>query len=156
MSSLEIRILNSSDVETHVRLRSDFVRDMFLGGEGLDWTGLEETARQWMVSHLQDGTYLSYAAFLDGSVVSSAGVLLYTLPPLPQRPNRTVGHILNFYTYPKFRRRGYGTALLEYLKTDAPKRGITRLFLNAAPMGEPLYRKAGFVEQAETALVLAL
>jgi hypothetical protein len=33
---------------------------------------------------------------------------------------------------------------------------LRRLFLNAAPMGEPLYSEAGFVEQDEKALILEL
>jgi ribosomal protein S18 acetylase RimI-like enzyme len=83
-------------------------------------------------------------------------MLLYTLPPLPGRPDRLVGHILNFYTYPEFRRQGHGAALIAHIKADAPLRGIARLFLNAAPMGERLYRRAGFVEQGEKALILTL
>jgi GNAT superfamily N-acetyltransferase len=83
-------------------------------------------------------------------------MLLYTLPPLPGSLDRRIGHVLNFFTYPPFRRRGFGQRLLEFIKADATGRKIVRLFLNAAPMGEPLYRKAGFVEQHEKALVLEL
>lgn len=139
-----------------MRQRVDFIRDMFLGAPGTDEERFYETTRQWMTLRLREKRYIVYTAHADETEVSCAGILLYDLPPVPNRPQRQVGHILNFYTYPKFRRRGYGAALIEHIKEDAPRHNITRLFLNAAPMGESIYRKAGFAEQHEKALILEL
>ena len=156
MSDLTIAILSPDDVEAHVQLRGDFVRDMLLNVDGLDWNHFFAETRHWVERHLNEKSYLTYVGYLNGTPAAFASLMLYTLPPLPGRPTRLVGHLLNFYTYPDFRRRGFGTALIKHIKADAPKRGIHRLFLNAAPMGERLYRRAGFVEQAEKALVLEI
>lgn len=156
MPPLEISVVDPKDIETHVQLRTDFIRDMLPGAPGIDWTGFFNSTRQWVETHIREKKYLTYAGCLDGKIATFAGILLYTLPPLPGRPNRKVGHVLNFLTYPAFRKQGLGTQLIEHIKVDAPTRGITRLFLNAAPMGERIYRRAGFIEQSEKALILEL
>ncbi len=155
-SELTIAILDPNDIETHLQMRQDFIREMMFIIPDANREAFDLATRKWMETHLREGRYIGYAAYLDGVSVAAAGMLLYTLPPLPHALDRRVGHILNVFTDEPYRRRGFASRLLEFIKADAKRRGIVRLFLNAAPMGEPIYRKAGFEEQHEKALVLEL
>ncbi len=117
---------------------------------------LAEVTRDWIEPRLAAGQYWGYLGALGGEVVTAAGLLIHDLPPLPLEHRRRQGHVLNVWTEPEHRRRGYSRTLLEYLIGDARSHGLWRLFLNATPSGEQLYRELGFSEQKEPALVLLL
>ena len=101
-----------------------------------------------------------YTGFLglspENDIICTAGLLIYDLPPLESEYCRKIGHILNFYTKPKYRKKGFGTALMEFIKTSSKESGINRLFLNATDMGLGLYQKAGFTDPCCRAMVYDL
>lgn len=115
-----------------------------------------ETYATYLQQQLQRGCFVGYLGFVDGQPACVAGLLLYDLPPLLHQRQRKLGHVLNFYTLPAHRNQGHGTALMQFIVADARRRGLDRLFLNATAMGEPLYRKFGFVDSSPTALQLDL
>ena len=54
------------------------------------------------------------------------------------------GHIDCSYTHPKFQRLGVASALYGYLETQAKKRGINRLYVEASHVAKPFFEKLGF------------
>jgi GNAT superfamily N-acetyltransferase len=50
-------------------------------------------------------------------------------------------------TVPGTRRHGVATALTRYMLREAARNGYSQMVLQATTMGEPVYRKLGFIEQ---------
>ncbi len=153
---ITFRTSTPEDFDLLVELRLAFV---FEGQTPLA-AGEFQQAKQAYITYLREqlsrDSFVGYLGFLDAQPVCVAGLLLYDLPPLRHRLRRRIGHVLNFYTLPEHRKKGYGTALMQFIAEDARKRGLDRLFLNATAMGEPLYRNFGFAESTATALQLDL
>jgi ribosomal protein S18 acetylase RimI-like enzyme len=57
-----------------------------------------------------------------------------------------VGELVHIGTHPAHRGRGLGTAATVAVADELARRGADVLSLQATPMGEPIYRRLGFVE----------
>lgn len=53
--------------------------------------------------------------------------------------------LLDLATHPSYQRRGIGSSLVSYGIQKAEKE-VVRVYLSAAPMGVPVYKKLGFKE----------
>jgi len=73
-------------------------------------------------------------------------LLIYNYPPLFSSTYRKIGHVLNFYTRPQYRNKGYGIGLMEYVKQQTKKINIYKLDLSATKAGYPVYQKCGFLD----------
>ena len=92
----------------------------------------------------------------NGEIICTAGLLIYYLPPLNIEKYRKIGHILNFYTKPAYRKKGIGLKLMNYIKDTAVNEKIDRLVLNSTKMGFSMYKKAGFIEPKDKAMIIDL
>lgn len=85
---------------------------------------------------LKDGNF-GVVATEDGRVAAYVGVI--SVPP--------EGEITNVATHPDFRRRGFASDVLEFLKKEAVERGIDSLYLEVRrsnASARALYEKTGF------------
>lgn len=90
------------------------------------------------LSRLGPGETVVLGAFADGAVVGKA--IVHASPP----PEPVAG-IYDMGVVPAARRRGIGAALTARAAVRARTLGCALAVLNATPMGEPVYRRAGFV-----------
>ncbi|MCC7261799.1 MAG: GNAT family N-acetyltransferase [Candidatus Latescibacteria bacterium] len=150
------RTSTQEDFDLLVELRLAFMLEGKDPPAAAEYQQAKEAYAAYLRDQLGHGCYVGYLGFVAGQPACVAGLLLYDLPPLLHRLRRKLGHVLNFYTLPAHRHQGYGTALMQFIVEDARRRGLDRLFLNATAMGEPLYRKFGFVDSSPTALQLDL
>lgn len=141
------------DLELLVKMRMDFILDLHPSDNPQEIKEAEERNRAYLKRLIEKNGYIGFVGFIDVQPVCCSGLLLYHLPPLIGSLERWQGHVLNFFTYPEHRGKGYGKALMEFMITAAKAKGINRLFLNATSMGEPVYRKCGFVEPEEKAMI---
>ncbi len=146
MDGLTFRKANPDELDLLVKARVDYClrehadigkaeRDRFCAG-----------VREWTERHVAKGDYVGYYGYLNGELACFAGLLLIELPPIVPDANRTQGYVLSFFTYPRFRRRGIGNELMQYMIHDAKAMGIPKLVLIATDDGVPVYRKNGFAE----------
>lgn len=153
--NLEIRAVFGEELEALADMRVRFVQDLRPEVKA-DVEGIRAAIRQYLTDHLAQKRYVGYLGREGEALVCSAGLLLYDLPPLRTDGLRRIGHVLNFYTRPEYRRRGAGRRLMDFMIEDARRRGLCRLVLNATKMGAPLYRGAGFHLQDEEYLIKEL
>jgi ribosomal protein S18 acetylase RimI-like enzyme len=169
MEGIEIR--TTTDLDLLVESRMLYVRGTAHGGEAagpgecakaaaLADTEALQAVKRYMAEQVEKGAILGFIGRIGGRVggriACSAGLLLYELPPLMGQLHRVQGHVLSVWVEPEFRRKGLGETLMRELIAESKRRGVGRLFLNATAMGEGLYRKLGFAEQEEKALILRL
>ena len=153
---MDFRIAGIDDMHMLTDMRLAFLSELRFGCRTSTENELRTAAEKYFALHIEDKTYIPFLGSLSGKAVCCAGILLYELPPATWSLKRTQGHILNFYVVPEKRIEGIGTALMEYIISYSADQKISRLFLNATREGERVYRKCGFVECDETALILDL
>jgi ribosomal protein S18 acetylase RimI-like enzyme len=69
------------------------------------------------------------------------------LDPAPIR-----AYLLNFYTAPQARGRGFANQLLKACVDECHARNVQVITLHASKFGKPIYEKFGFVHHNEFAL----
>lgn len=153
---VQFRIAGAEDAGTLADMRLAFLCDTGFAGRNFCGLELKKTAEGYFLRHIEDCSYIPILGCMNGIYVCCAGILLYELPPFNAGEKRIQGHVLNFYVIPEAGGKGVGTAMMEYLIAHARTINIKRLFLNATPAGEALYRKLGFHEPGETTLILDL
>lgn len=83
----------------------------------------------------------------DGARIICSAFLLVTEKPMsPSFINGKTGTVLNVYTEPDQRRKGYGKKVMEALLIDAKRMNLCSISLKATKDGQPLYAKLGFSE----------
>ncbi len=137
-----------------VDLRMEFI--LGIGKKLDDAKAVRRATEAYIEEGFRAGTYAGFLCRVGEEAVSTLAFLSYALPPLWSVEPRFVAHVLNMYTRPGHRGRGYARGLLTYAISWARERGYDRVFLNAMPDGEPLYRSLGFTENEDAALVLML
>ena len=142
--SVSVRRATTEDIDVLIDLREAFVSEF----------SDDETHRKSLVEYLQRAlsldSFLSWLVLVDGRVVATSGMVVY------ERMMRSKGagvglegYVLNVYTYPEHRRRGYGRLAMEALLECARERRI-RLTLLATDDGRPMYESLGFTHDDRT------
>ncbi len=81
----------------------------------------------------------------DGERIAACALLLVVEKPCsPAFPTGKTGTVLNVYTRPEYRRKGYARELMKMLLAEAAKENITPVELKATDAGYPLYQSLGF------------
>lgn len=118
----EIRLLGASDLAAVAEIEK--------------WCFSEPWSEKSLELLLKDGNF-GVVATEDGRVAAYVGVI--SVPP--------EGEITNVATHPDFRRRGFASDVLEFLKKEAVERGIDSLYLEVRrsnASARALYEKTGF------------
>lgn len=109
--------------------------------------GFCEELRQRINDFFAAPEYDVIVACLDGTVCGFAVVQYVERPESAYQCARRFYHIEEFGVDPAFRRRGVGTALLDFCRGEARRRGFARLELDVWSFNEAaqrFYASAGF------------
>lgn len=85
-----------------------------------------------------------YSIKEGGETVACAFLLVTEKPLSPAFPTGKTGTVMNVYTRPSYRRRGYGKKIMTTLLEDAEKMNLSRVDLKSTDEGYLLYRAVGF------------
>jgi GNAT superfamily N-acetyltransferase len=88
----------------------------------------------------------AYAIREDGRIASCALLLVTEKPMSPAFITGRTGTVLNVYTRPESRRRGFARRLMESLLGDAQAMDLSVVELKATEDGYPLYLSVGFAD----------
>ena len=144
MTASFVRRATVDDIDVLVDLRASFVSEF----------SDDETQREPLVEYLQRAltseSFLAWLVVDDGRVVSTSGMAVYERMVRSHGAGVGLeGYVLNVFTYPEFRRRGYGRLGMEALLDYARERRI-RLTLLTTDEGRPMYEKLGFSHDDRT------
>ena len=106
----------------------------------------------WVRAHLADGTYVGLFLEEDGKVLTAAGVYFMEFPPHWMDPSPLRAYLLNFYTVPEARGRGYAKQILKAAVAECRTRGPRVITLHASRFGRPIYERFGFSQSTEMML----
>ena len=108
----------------------------------------------WVRARLADGRYIGLLVEEDGRVLAGAGILFHDFAPHWMDFEPTRAYLLNFYTAPESRGRGYANELLRAAVDECRARRVALVTLHASKFGRPIYEKFGFKQSTEMMLRL--
>lgn len=134
-----------NDTDALVKMRLDYLQEDNGFLDEQDVTAIKTDLPDYYKDHLNNDLFVY--VIRDGQQIVSCAFLLVVLKPMsPSFINGRTGTILNVYTCPQYRRRGYAKKIMEALLNDAEKMQLSIIELKATEDGYPLYRSVGFAD----------
>jgi len=114
-------------------------------------TDMDATFEPWVRAHLADDSYIGLLLEDEETkqVLASAGILFHDFAPHWMDIQPVRAYLLNFYTVPEARGRGYSNQLLRAAVDECRNRGVAVVTLHASKFGRPIYEKFGFQQSTE-------
>lgn len=145
------------DVQVLVALRVRFLNELLNHPENNETRVVRKSLLEYFAEAIPSGDFVAWVAERGGKIVATSGMVVWQKPALYGGvESGKLGYLLNFYTIPEARGKGIATRLLNELIGEAKSMGLRYVHLHASKDGEPIYRKAGFVEPKMPELVLRL
>ena len=146
-----LRHATLADAELITLQRHQMFADNDLATEAA-YAAMDANFLPWVTERLADGRYVGLFLEEDG-VVLAAGVIFYMdFPPHFLDPEPIRAYLLNFYTAPQARGRGFANQVLKACVDECHARNVKVITLHASKFGKPIYEKFGFVQHNEFVL----
>jgi len=117
------------------------------------YTAMDLAFEPWVRTRLADGRYVGlFLEDEDHTILAACGIFYMDFPPhyLDLAPTRA--YLLNFYTAPQARGRGYAKQLLQLAVDECHARNVAVITLHASKFGRPIYEQFGFTQNNELIL----
>ncbi|MCJ7718682.1 GNAT family N-acetyltransferase [Candidatus Bathyarchaeota archaeon] len=145
------------DVQVLVDLRVRFLNELLNHPENNETRVVRKSLLEYFTEAIPSRDFVAWVAEYGGKIVATSGMVVWQKPALYGGvESGKLGYLLNFYTIPEARGKGIATRLLNELIGEARSMGLRYVHLHASKDGEPIYRKAGFVEPKMPELELRL
>ena len=127
-------------------LRKELFEELGEVSQNMDTSELKLATKQYFLSHVNKDL-ISWGIFQREKLVAIGSLCLFTRIPYNENLSGLEGYILNIYTAPQFRKRGYANQILDTIIEYSHKNKIRRLWLNYSEPGKRLYTEKGFTEK---------
>lgn len=145
------------DTQALVDLRVRFLNELLNHSENNETRVVRKSLLEYFTEAIPSRDFVAWVAEYGGKIVATSGMVVWRIPArYGAVESGKLGYLLNFYTIPEARGKGIATRLLNELIREARSLGLRYVHLHASKDGEPIYRKAGFVEPKMPELVLRL
>lgn len=141
--SIRVEKASEYEIEELVKLRIAYLQEDFENIAEQDLQCMKETLPQYFKNHLNRDLVV-FVAKENEEIVSCAFLLIVEKPMSPAFLTGKTGTVLNVYTKPEHRKRGYARKLMNALLSEAKERDLSVVELKATEDGYHLYRSVGF------------
>ena len=152
--TLTVRLATPNDVPLITCHRRAMYEDM---GHG-DRAALDEVVErfaEWVRGRIESGEYRGWFVATDnGDVIAGAGVWLQSNPANPRDRSPRRAYVMNVYTRPEYRRRGYARHLMATILQWCREQNIRTVALHSSDNGRALYESLGFRPTNEMRILL--
>ena len=104
---------------------------------------MQATLPSYYTKHLNKDLMV-YVARDGEDIVACAFLLIVEKPMSPSFITGKTGTVLNVYTKPEYRKKGYAKKLMVMMLEDAKEEGVSIIELKATEDGYSLYKSVGF------------
>ena len=136
----------TKDIEQLTELRVAYIQEDLGNVDEEDLEAMRRALPEYYSKYLNNDLYVYTARNDDREIVSCAFLLIVEKPASPAFISGKTGTILNVYTKPECRHKGYAKRLMEMMLEDAAKEHLSVVELKATDEGYPLYKAVGFEE----------
>jgi GNAT superfamily N-acetyltransferase len=155
-SQIVMQPIGKNEIDLLVDYRMAYLSEMQGDRTAEYQTRLKHELTDYFAEALNNERLFGFIAKLNAEIVSFGVMILKKIPGDFNQTTYLEGDILNMYTVPEARRKGYSALILEYLLKEAGNRGVSKISLHTSKDGEKLYRKYGFNEPIYPVLELSL
>lgn len=148
---IEYRVASKDDMDLVIKSRLEMLR--VVNGLSEDYV-FEDELVACSKAYFECGDQTTVLA-VENEVIGCATMCYLEMMPTFSHPTGRRAHLMNVYTQEQFRGNGIGSKMMEILLSEAKKKGVTEVSLDATELGRPLYKKFGFIE-SEECMVLVL
>lgn len=154
---MQLQLAKTNDLQALISLRLAYLRTDYAALSSEQEQQIAAQLREYFPAHLGRDCFV-YLAEEQGGTAACAFLLVSEKPANPSFPTGKIGTLMNVYTLPSRRRKGYASALMERIIADSRQMGLSYLKLKATESGFPLYQKLGFSPETSdyTAMRLVL
>ncbi len=138
--------LDEKSADDFWRLRIALFEELGEVGKNEDVAKLRAATKHYYLTHI-NRDLICWGVFQNEKLAAVGSLCLFTRIPYKENPSGTEGYILNIYTSPQYRERGFANKLLDCIFDYSKKNNIKRLWLNSSDKGRELYSKRGFVKK---------
>ena len=133
------------DIDALVKLRLDYLCEDHGSLSEDDRTVIRRDLPGYFQAHLEKDLFV-YVIREGHAIVSCAFLLIIEKPMSPSFINGKTGTVLNVYTCPSARRKGYAGAVMRTIISDAKEKDLSVIELKSTEDGYRLYRSVGFTD----------
>ena len=133
------------DIDALVKLRLDYLCEDHGSLSENDRTVIRRDLPGYFQAHLDKDLFV-YVIREDHAIVSRAFLLIIEKPMSPSFINGKTGTVLNVYTCPSARKKGYAGAVMRTMLSDAKEKDLSVIELKSTEDGYRLYRSVGFTD----------
>ena len=137
---IKYRKLKEKDLDIFIEMRINQLREEG-AKEDID---LRPALRDYYMSHMKDGTFVSWIAEDGGKIIGTSGMSFVEKPPYFGCPSGKMGLLSSMFTNPAYRRKGIAKELLHRVVEEAKNYGCGAVQITASDMGVKLYTAYGF------------
>lgn len=134
------------DIKELVRLRIAYMEDDFGSVSDKEKECMEKQLPDYFTRKLGD-ELVAFIVREEKRIVSVAYLHIIEMPASTVVLSGLVGEVLNVYTEPEYRGKGFSTQLIKNLLEYAKKRELSRVDLSATKEGYSIYKKVGFIDK---------
>jgi GNAT superfamily N-acetyltransferase len=156
MNNISLQKIEMEQIELLTKYRLDYLAEMQGELSPKYRSELEQGLNEYFREVMAGDMFFAFMALNGDKVVSFGAMVIKKIPGDSSEPVYLEGDILNMYTVPEERRKGYSAVILQELIDEAKRRGISKISLHTSIDGEKLYRKFGFNEPRYPVLELCL
>lgn len=131
------------DISTLTELRIAYLQEDLGQITDADLELLNSSLPSYYEKHLNKDLMV-YVARDKMDIVSCAFLLIVEKPMSPSFITGKTGTVLNVYTKPDYRKKGYARKLITMMLEDAKAEGVSVIELKATEDGYSLYKSVGF------------
>ncbi len=142
---MRVETAAAEDIRELTDLRLEYLREDFGALDAGTAAAIRERLPDYFRAHLGRDLFACVIR-ADDAIASCAFLLVVEKPMSPAFPNGRTGTVLNVYTRPPFRRRGYARDVVRALLAVAEEQALSTVELKATDDGYPLYRSVGFAD----------
>ncbi len=135
------------DIDALVKMRLDYLHEDNGSLDDADITAMKKELPNYFKAHM-DRDLFAYVVREEQIIVSCAFLLVIEKPMSPAFINGRTGTVLNVYTCPADRHRGYAKMLMKTLLADAKKLQLSVVDLKSTDDGYHLYKSVGFADDS--------
>lgn len=134
---------NIDDLDSLVKLRIEYLIEDYGEISKNQLTQIANKLPNYYHKHLNKDL-LIYVCRDKENIVSCCFLYIMEKPSNPTFVNGITGTVLNVYTKPEYRKKGFAGKLLKLLLSDSEKMGLDFVELKATDSGYNLYKSIGF------------
>ncbi len=142
---MKVEKAGTNDIDALVRMRLDYLLEDNGSLKDSDVIEIRRDLPDYYRAHMNKDLFI-YVVREEHTIVACAFLLVIEKPMSPAFINGRTGTVLNVYTCPAKRHKGYARMIMESLLAEAEKLQLSVVDLKSTHDGYHLYQSVGFAD----------